>query len=1445
MDFSGERFIPGKAFGQIEAEHLQRYMGVSNLVRDKVVLDAACGEGYGSSILAQHAKEVIGVDISRETIEWARSKYNLENLSFLNCSIDKLPFPDNSIDVVVSFETIEHVSEEIQDKFMREIKRVLKFNGQLVISTPNKLTYSDLPDKINPFHVKEFYTDEFNSFLKSFFSHVLLYKQKKETVMLLDPLDKDVKKEYTFLNNLDEHESDFLYVIAICSNSEIPMNITNNFINVPDDNVYPSTLYIDFGGGYSDDVKVMAKMEIKDNVYKVSFKNLEPLKDIKSLRWKPIDQPIQSIKINTVQTNVSTYNIICTNENEYVTYFDLEGEYENLEYINFFGSIHVMEPKKIKEHLEKKIQEFVDLNTDQLRDINYFKQQNENDKNSIALLNQELVIRDNCNVELNQALKQTETLKETLELENVKKSTEIEYLLNEINQNKDDIISLNSTIDEIKGSKMYYEQLYNEIINSTSWRLTFPLREAGRVGRRSTKNLFGVLVKDQTKLMRYLKRVYNKLPVDIKHKVKIKNFVYNNLAFLFSETLNYRSWLISKQDNKLLIGSHKTSSVYNKEIGNEIQINPPGTIAIHVHLFYIDLMDEFISYLDNIPFSFDLYISVTESKYVENIENRFKSINTLNNVEIKVVSNRGRDVAPMVVDFGSKLLKYDYICHIHTKKSLYTGNEQTIWRKHLLDNLIGSEEIIRKNLYLLSSTPDVGLLYPETVSFIPYWAHTWLANKGKSTELLRSMNIDLGKQTYIDYPAGTMFWAKGTAISSLFKLNLNLSNFEVENKQTDGTLAHAIERSIVPIVKSAGYTFIEVNFSKNIYRLNNGNKNLGEYWKLNTNVLKEYVFDSKSFDAITFDIFDTLITRPILDPDSIFKVIEIKLKNLNIELSFISMRKESELSLRQKNNFQGDCNIDEIYEEMRQSYKIDKNIIETIKAVEIQTEIDMSIPRSDMRNLIQHLYEKGENIILISDMYLKKSQVKELLKKSNIELYNELWVSSETGKRKDTGEAWQYLLSKYPKDKIVHIGDNERSDIQIPTDMGVFTIHTMSSKGIFENTKYGDYILSSINGKTNWAEDILLGLITSKYLNNPYCLNETEGQFKVDNFKKLGYSIFGPVFLHFFTWLIKRVKENNIRTVLFPAREGYFLKQVFDLLLEEQLIPFPVKSVYLLASRRAVSIPSINNLEDIYEILGSNFTGSFSNLLKTRYGLSQNIIDENDDYTVNLPNDIERVKKDILKYKERIIEEVESELKEYKNYCEKVDILRGDNEIALVDLGYSGSIQYYLSKIINAPIKGFYFATSNNRKGMKFNGNTMEGFFADNEDYLTSNSSIFKYQLILESILTAPHGQVEKLESDGTNVHYAKSGFSQENFSLLTEVHTGIIEYIKDFLYYYKDIIDEFNPRKNLTESFVEILIKEKYMLSPEISQIFSVEDNYCSSGEISVFDFYRNLFGE
>jgi len=135
LEWTGERYIPGIQ-GDVAVEHLHRYALARELVHGKDVLDIACGEGYGSNLLIETAQSVIGVDAAEDAIAHARQTYVRSGLQFEVGRCDAIPLKSNSVDVVVSFETIEH--HDRHDEMMAEISRVLRADGVLIVSSPDK-----------------------------------------------------------------------------------------------------------------------------------------------------------------------------------------------------------------------------------------------------------------------------------------------------------------------------------------------------------------------------------------------------------------------------------------------------------------------------------------------------------------------------------------------------------------------------------------------------------------------------------------------------------------------------------------------------------------------------------------------------------------------------------------------------------------------------------------------------------------------------------------------------------------------------------------------------------------------------------------------------------------------------------------------------------------------------------------------------------------------------------------------------------------------------------------------------------------------------------------------------------------------------------------------------------------------------------------------------------
>lgn len=228
-DWSGER-LETFVLNETTVEHLHRYALAMKYAKGKTVLDIACGEGYGSALLAGTAERVIGIDIDEPTVRKAALKYAKPNLNFRHGDARQIPLPDASVDAVVSFETLEHIFEH--DLMLAEVKRVLKTNGLLIMSTPDKKFHYDQREGKSRFHEKELYEEEFKALLRRYFTDAFFLKQSSffTSAILSDDNDggADVFYEGGF-TALRKTTPDPVFIIGIASDQKIATEKTNSF----------------------------------------------------------------------------------------------------------------------------------------------------------------------------------------------------------------------------------------------------------------------------------------------------------------------------------------------------------------------------------------------------------------------------------------------------------------------------------------------------------------------------------------------------------------------------------------------------------------------------------------------------------------------------------------------------------------------------------------------------------------------------------------------------------------------------------------------------------------------------------------------------------------------------------------------------------------------------------------------------------------------------------------------------------------------------------------------------------------------------------------------------------------------------------------------------------------------------------------------------------------
>ena len=251
---------------------------------------------------------------------------------------------------------------------------------------------------------------------------------------------------------------------------------------------------------------------------------------------------------------------------------------------------------------------------------------------------------------------------------------------------------------------------------------------------------------------------------------------------------------------KKQIYSTHNSKIVPFDVVNDISLK----FAVHLHLYYIDLSDEFIDYFKKLPHGYDLFITIMNNKDIIEVRKKFENCGAVN-IEVVVVENIGRDMGPLIFTLKDKIFNnnYDVIGHFHSKKSISTDNEMgNKWRRYLLENLIGNKNISNSVLRLFKNK-KIGLIFVEDRHYMDIGQ-----NKNYLDSLCEMINLSYINETPL-FPLGNMYWARVDAIKELFLLDED-KILQEEPLPYDGSFMHAIERITPHLVTSNNYEYITV-----------------------------------------------------------------------------------------------------------------------------------------------------------------------------------------------------------------------------------------------------------------------------------------------------------------------------------------------------------------------------------------------------------------------------------------------------------------------------------------------------------------------------------------------------------------------------------------------------------------------------------------------------------
>ena len=838
----------------------------------------------------------------------------------------------------------------------------------------------------------------------------------------------------------------------------------------------------------------------------------------------------------------------------------------------------------------------------------------------------------------------------------------------------------------------------------------------------------------------------------------------------------------------------------NVRVNLRSHIPDPPSVAVMVHAFYPDTFAELCTSLASIPVPYSLLVSVPTPEVRDSVERSVRDHGLNCGLDVRICPNRGRNFGPLVAEFASSIATHDLLLHLHTKKSLYTGGERSEWRYELVDCLVGPPANVRAILDLLDSRTDVGIVFPQTIPTLSYWAHHWLGNAHHVTALFARLGVEeYPREGYFPYPVGGMFWARVDAIRPLLDAQFTFDDFPAEDGQTDGTLAHAIERCLVPLVHASGRRYVEYDRPSGGFHLDWSALNLDQYLDFSPERLHHAI---ERADLVSFDIFDTLLTRSSVRPDSVQRAVGTSVERAFAGAhGFFERRKEAETAARERKGWVGDVTLTEIYREFPVDGAWTSEAVEAARSTEVALESAVSVPRVAMTDALARADQMGKRVIAMSDTYLERPEIERLLKAAGVlDHIDELYLSSERGARKDRGDLWEVVrrAERSRAGTWLHIGDNEHSDIQAAVDRGIDTFHCMNPVPLLELRGLGDLVARDVE---HWGDDLLLGPAVALLGNGPYPDTGRYRPVDVPRPTDLGYAVFGPVVMGFLIWLARHPELATVDRLYFLSREGYVLHAAWELLRTESGSSLP-PSTYLLTSRRsAMSAAQAVQFDPEAVLEGSDFHGTVHDLLSSRLGFSVGPDSALGRRVVDLPADRDDIREILRSLEGDLVAHARDELRGVTDYLDAVG-LTGSANPGLVDIGYSGTIQKHLQTVAGRGLTGFYMGTFAKVGQVQEGGGWAYGCFIDGHPDWQTPSTFLRHSLVLEAFLTAPHGQTERTEVvDGRPVHTFRSDHrSSDELRVLEELQEGALRYCRDLLDTYGALLLDvpFDPQRVL-----------------------------------------------
>lgn len=611
-------------------------------------------------------------------------------------------------------------------------------------------------------------------------------------------------------------------------------------------------------------------------------------------------------------------------------------------------------------------------------------------------------------------------------------------------------------------------------------------------------------------------------------------------------------------------------------------------------------------------------------------------------------------------------------------------------------------------------------------------------------------------------------------------------------------------------------------------------------------------------EILSFDIFDTLVKRKVLDPHDLFRFLDIKYnkseKNVNY-IYFSKMRIEAEnFSRKQLDVSIEEISLEEIYTTIHERFNINKKLCNQLMEYEKKLEIEFNVQRNAMKDIYELGLYLGKKIICISDMYLPKDTIADILEKNEYINIDKLYVSSEVKLTKETSNLFKHVKDdlNFLPNTAIHIGDNYHSDYLRAGKEGFISFHIPKiSEMFFNSSVYKSTFFNNLYDNRDLFDSTeflgnrcYLAHVANEIFDSPSCHTYN---FKSDyngNIYNIGYFPIASAVFSQLSYLINIIKEHKYKKVHFLSRDGHLLKESYDIM--KNNLNIGVESNYLYCSRKMLFPLSIKTSLDFYSLFYSNkyfnitpleFYDIFSCI--SNYS-KEEFINSCEENNIDVNKILDKNMTEISNFLEYITKHFYSENKngEYRKRMKKhFETIIGENEI-IVDIGYSGRAECIFTNLLDYPVSSYYIHTNgkigyDRAKNSNFNIHT----FLYNRPKLSG--------IIREYIYMKPEGSCSKIiiKDDKPELIFEEFTSTILELDLINTMQNSVVESINVFMQTISNYFEDLEFKYQDLSFFLERYLHKPKIIDAYLFSIVPFDDSFAIENEkkVNLFIAWKN----